>query len=173
MGYWNSRGLRGSELEEMINLTNELLKRQGLAIVQKIPTPIKPVEIDKEKRTITLAYFEQKSTVDYIGLVQGVPICFDAKETALSSFPISNIHNHQLEFMKQFTAHKGISFIILYYKKENRCFIIGLAELEDILERCKQKNKKSISIDDIHAEMEVEIQKGTYINYLHILKKLI
>ena len=80
MPTWNSRGLRGSFLEELVNMTNEKYQAQNLALVQKIPTPIKPINIDQETRHITLAYFEQKSTVDYIGVVQGIPICFDAKE---------------------------------------------------------------------------------------------
>ena len=71
MPSWNSRGLRGSVLEEAINMTNERYRQEHLALVQKIPTPITPIEFDKENRHITLAYFEQKSTVDYIGNVQG------------------------------------------------------------------------------------------------------
>ncbi len=67
MATWNSRGLRGSTLEDLINRTNEKYREQGLALIQKVPTPITPIKIDKEHRHITLAYFEQKSTVDYIG----------------------------------------------------------------------------------------------------------
>ena len=67
---WNVKGLRGSVLEELINYTNEKYRQQKLALVQKIPTSIKPVRFDKTKRHITLAYFDQKSTVDYIGVVQ-------------------------------------------------------------------------------------------------------
>ena len=55
MGTWNSRGLRGSTLEDMINRTNERYLEKGLALIQKIPTPITPVRIDKEHRHITLA----------------------------------------------------------------------------------------------------------------------
>ena len=73
MATWNSRGLRGSTLEDMINRTNEKYAEAGLALIQKIPTPITPIQMDKEHRQITLAYFEQKSTVDYIGAVQGIP----------------------------------------------------------------------------------------------------
>ena len=79
MGTWNSRGLRGSTLEEMVNRTNEWYLERGLALMQKIPTPITPVKMDKEHRQITLAYFDQRSTIDYIGAVQGIPICFDEK----------------------------------------------------------------------------------------------
>ena len=59
MGTWNSRGLRGSTLEDLINHTNEWYREKGLALIQKIPTPITPVRIDKEKRHITLAYFDK------------------------------------------------------------------------------------------------------------------
>ena len=77
MATWTSRGLRGSALEDYINHTNEQYRNKGLALIQKIPTPITPVRIDKEHRHITLAYFDQRSTVDYIGAVQGIPVCFD------------------------------------------------------------------------------------------------
>ena len=70
----NSRGLRGSTLEELINRTNEKYQENGLALIQKIPTPITPIKIDKDERHITLAYFDQKSTVDYIGAVQGLSL---------------------------------------------------------------------------------------------------
>lgn len=75
MATWNSRGLRGSLLEDMINMANEKYRDNGLALIQKVPTPITPINIDKESRHITLAYFDQKSTVDYIGVVQGLPVC--------------------------------------------------------------------------------------------------
>ena len=71
MATWNSRGLRGSTLEELINRSNEQYREKGLALIQKVPTPITPVRIAKDTRQITLAYFEQKSTVDYIGAVCG------------------------------------------------------------------------------------------------------
>lgn len=115
MGTWNSRGLRGSTLEDLINHTNDLYREKKLALIQKIPTPITPIEIDKSSRHITLAYFDQKSTVDYIGAVQGIPVCFDAKECAVKTFPLQNIHPHQIEFMGEFEKQGGIAFIILYY----------------------------------------------------------
>ena len=119
MGTWNSRGLRGSTLEDMINRTNERYLEKGLALIQKIPTPITPVRIDKEHRHITLAYFEQRSTVDYIGAVQGIPVCFDAKECNADTFPLQNIHEHQVEFMKNFEKQDGVAFLLIYFSRWN------------------------------------------------------
>ena len=112
MATWNSRGLRGSTLEDLVNRTNEQYREKELALIQKIPTPITPVRMDKENRHITLAYFEQRSTVDYIGAVQGIPICFDAKECATDTFPLANIHPHQVEFMQAFEKQGGIAFFL-------------------------------------------------------------
>lgn len=87
MATWNSRGLRGSTLEDMINRTNEKYADAGLALIQKVPTPITPIKMDKEHRQITLAYFEQKSTVDYIGAVQGIPVCFEQRNVPWIPLP--------------------------------------------------------------------------------------
>ena len=38
MATWNSRGLRGSTLEEFINRTNEKYLENGLALIQKVLT---------------------------------------------------------------------------------------------------------------------------------------
>lgn len=127
MGTWNSRGLRGSTLEDMINRTNERYLEKGLALIQKIPTPITPVRIDKEHRHITLAYFEQRSTVDYIGAVQGIPVCFDAKECNADTFPLQNIHEHQVEFMKNFEKQDGVAFLLIYFSRRNELYYMRLS----------------------------------------------
>ena len=64
MATWNSRGLRGSTLEDLINRTNDQYREKKLALIQKIPTPITPINIDKESRHFTLAFFDTKPTVD-------------------------------------------------------------------------------------------------------------
>ena len=131
MATWNSRGLRGSELEELINLTNEKYREKKLALIQKIPTPIKPIQIDQTTRHITLAYFDQRSTVDYIGTVQGVPVCFDAKECRSRTFPIQNIHEHQILFMQDFEDQGGVAFLLIYFSGEGRYFYLPFDRLAD------------------------------------------
>ena len=130
MATWNSRGLRGSTLEEFINRTNETYLTNGLALIQKVPTPITPINIDKATRHITLAYFEQKSTVDYIGAVQGIPVCFDAKECATDTFPLQNIHEHQVTFMENFEKQGGISFFLISFTEKRYWFLTWI--------RCKK-----------------------------------
>ena len=47
MATWNSRGLRGSTLEDLVNRKNEQYREKGLEKKKKIPTPITPVRMDK------------------------------------------------------------------------------------------------------------------------------
>ena len=131
MGTWNSRGLRGSTLEDMVNRTNEWYLEKNLALMQKIPTPITPVRMDKEHRQITLAYFDQRSTIDYIGAVQGIPVCFDAKECVAETFPLQNIHEHQVEFMKNFEKQQGVAFVLIYYSSRNILYYMRFEELDE------------------------------------------
>ena len=146
MGTWNSRGLRGSTLEDMINRTNERYLEKGLALIQKIPTPITPVRIDKEHRHITLAYFDQRSTVDYIGAVQGIPVCFDAKECNTDTFPLQNIHEHQVTFMSNFEKQGGIAFLIIYYSTRNELYYMRFSEIQKFWERAKNRRQKKYPI---------------------------
>ena len=133
MPTWNSRGLRGSLLEEEINRTNEAYKEQNLCLIQKIPTPITPIQLDKESRHITLAYFEQKSTVDYIGVVQGYPVCFDAKEVKTSTFALQNIHPHQVEFMRRFEKQDGIAFFSDLLFRSGRVLLSAVSRISSVL----------------------------------------
>lgn len=171
MPSWNSRGLRGSMLEEMINLTNAKYREKGLALIQKVPTPITPINIDKENRHITLAYFEQKSTVDYIGVVQGIPVCFDAKECAVDTFNINNVHEHQINFMKEFEQQEGIAFLLIYYKKRDIYYYLPFQQLLEFWERAQQGGRKSFRFDELDGSYQIPMQNGCCIHYLEILKK--
>ena len=171
MGTWKSRGLRGSTLEDMINRSNEIYREKNLALIQKIPTPITPITIDKESRHITLAYFEQKSTVDYIGAVQGIPVCFDAKECTVDTFALQNIHPHQVEFMTQFERQGGISFLLLFFSMRNELFYLPYADMMRFWNRAKEGGRKSFRYAELDQEYYLHPHGGILVPYLDALAK--
>ena len=116
----------------------------GLALIQKIPTPITPINIDKQTRHITLAYFDQKSTVDYIGAVQGIPVCFDAKECNTDTFPLANIHEHRVAFMENFEKQEGI-FFLLSFTKRDEFYYLRLDMLLEFWKRAKEAAEERVS----------------------------
>lgn len=171
MPTWNSRGLRGSTLEDMLNRTNEKYLEHQLALIQKVPTPITPINIDKESHHITLAYFEQKSTVDYIGVVQGVPVCFDAKECHTDTFPLQNIHPHQVEFMKNFEAQDGVSFILIFFTARNEIYYLRFTDLLKFWNRGLEGGRKSFRYDELDLDYILPEVPGLLVPYLNMLQK--
>lgn len=170
MATWNSRGLRGSTLEEMINKTNEKYKDGGLALIQKIPTPITPIKMDKDSHHITLAYFEQKSTVDYIGVVQGIPVCFDAKECNTDTFPLANIHEHQVEFMRTFEKQDGVSFILISYTHRGCYYYLTMEKLNQFWDRAMNGGRKSFRFEELDSDFFLPDIPGVLVPYLNILQ---
>ena len=166
MGYWNSRGLRGSGLEDMINFTNDFYRQKGLAVIQKIPTPITPVEVDNKKRNITLAYFDTQSTVDYIGMAQGIGLCFDAKETGLKSLPIQNIHEHQVEFMASFEDQGGVSFLLVHFSTVGKYYFLSIETLKKYWTEAQNGGRKSIPLSAFEQEYEISTRGNGILNYL-------
>ena len=171
MATWNSRGLRGSTLEDLINRTNEKYQENGLALIQKIPTPITPIRIDKDERHITLAYFDQKSTVDYIGAVQGLPVCFDAKECAADTFALANIHEHQVTFMVFFEKQGGVAFFLLFFSHKNQFYYLPYAHLRYFWDRAKEGGRKSFRYDELNPEYFLPKKQGILVPYLDMIQK--
>ena len=171
MATWNSRGLRGSTLEELINRSNEKYREEGLALVQKIPTPITPMEIDKESSRITLAFFEKKSTVDYIGAVQGIPVCFDAKECATETFALANIHEHQIEFMKDFEKQDGIAFFLIHFTGQDILYYLRLSDLLYFKERADSGGRKSFRFDELNPDYIIQTHRIVPVPYLDLINR--
>lgn len=171
MSTWNSRGLRGSGLEELINFTITRYEEMGLALLQKVPTPITPVRIDPQKRHITLAYFDQASTVDYIGAVQGIPICFDAKECHNTTFPLANIHQHQVDFMGKFEQQKGIAFLLIYFTVADRLYYLRHEQLQFFLQRQQEGGRKSFRMDELEPGYFMQLQNHSFIPFLDCIQK--
>ena len=171
MPTWNSRGLRGSTLEDLLNRTNEKYLENHLGLIQKIPTPITPINIDKETRHLTLAYFDQKSTVDYIGVVQGVPVCFDAKECSTDTFPLQNIHEHQVRFMEAFERQDGIAFLLIYFSARNEFYYLRFRDMIRFWERGQSGGRKSFRYDELDEEFFLPEISGIMVPYLNGIQK--
>jgi len=173
MGYFKTRGLRGSSFEDLINRTNTEYMEDGLAVIQKIPTPITPVEMDSGRGVITLAYFDKQSTVDYIGNIQGIPVCFDAKETKGTSLALHNSHQHQIDFMQKFAAQDGIAFILVNFIDQDVCTVMDIDTLTQYWERAENGGRKSIPLEEFDPDIRVERHLRYLVHYLPAVQSLL
>ena len=133
---------RGMTLESEINDSNRYYLENDIAVVYKKPTPIKVVKQVNEK--IINAYFEKPSTTDYNGLYKGKYIDFEAKETKGVSFPLKNIHPHQIRHLKNIERHGGICFLIVRFVNVNETYLLFEKDFDYFI---KNNTRKSIPID--------------------------
>ena len=137
-----SHSNRGMSLEHIINITNEYYIKKDIALIHKKPTPIGIAEVtySDHKKLIKKAYFKEQSTLDYNGVYRGKYLEFDAKETLnKTSFPIANVHPHQIEQIQGVIKHGGIAFLII--KMNNLYYLL---KGEDFLEFINNNTRKSL-----------------------------
>ena len=163
---------RGMSLESDINVSNEYYKDKEIALIYKKPTPIKPIKVIYNTGKITEAYFETQSTLDYNGVYKGKYIEFDAKETiSKTSFPLSNIHPHQLEHIKNVIKHQGIAFLIVRFTTLNEDYLIMGNTLLDYI---NNNERKSIPLSYISDNgYLINENYNPRLEYIKIIDKLL
>lgn len=165
---------RGMTLEEDINLTNAYYLERNIAFIYKKPTPIQVIKVDYSKNSAIIkeAYFKEPSTTDYNGLYKGKYIDFDAKETnSTTSFPLNNIHSHQIKHIKDIVLNNGIGFLIIRFNKLNKTYLLlG----ENLINFINNNERKSIPL--IFFEKYAYLIEEKYIprvDYLKVIDSII
>lgn len=160
---------RGMSLESDINLTNQYYIDTNKAFIYKKPTPIKITKVDypsRNKAVIKEAFFTVPSTTDYNGIYKGKYIDFEAKETKnKTSFPLSNIHPHQIDHIRNIDKEKGIVFLIVKFITLNETYLLLGKDFLDYLDKTE---KKSIPIN--YFKEKAYLVKENYLPRLDYLK---
>src|SRR5699024_1980141 len=120
---------------------------------------------------ITEGYFQKPSTTDYNGIYKKKHIDFEVKETKNKTlFPLSNIHEHQIEHIKSIIHHGGISFFIIRFTVHNETYLITADTLLNYWEKSLKGGKKSISYSDIQTKgYLIPFRYQPRIDYLHVV----
>lgn len=170
----NTYANRGMTLEADLKASNDYYLANDIAVIYKKPTPITISKVNYPSRmeaVIKEGYFRTPSTTDYNGIYKGKYIDFEAKETKLkTSFPLSNIHPHQINHLKRIYKHGGIGFIIVRFTMINKTFLLPIETLTKFLE---ESTRKSIPLS--YFEKNGYIINDKYnprVDYLEILDKL-
>jgi len=169
---------RGKTLEDEINEANDYYIKRRLAIIHKKPVPVQIVKVEYPSRSAAVireAYFRTPSTTDYNGVWKGLYIDFDAKETASkTSFPLKNIHLHQMTHMQQVMEQNGVAFIIVRFAAFERYFIVPYEVLQKAWQAMENGERKSIPFSTIEREaFEIPTSYYPRIDFLPIIQQLI
>ncbi|CDQ19534.1 recombination protein U [Halobacillus karajensis] len=168
---------RGMSLEEDINVTNEYYLQAGVAVVHKKPTPVQIVQVDYPKRSAAVikeAYFKQASTTDFNGVYRGKYIDFEAKETKnKTSFPLSNVHQHQVDHMKSVQEHGGLCFMIIRFTPLDETYLLPSSSMILYWEDQWNGGRKSIPYPYIVKEgIQIPFHYQARVNYITAIDKL-
>lgn len=160
---------RGMDLEGLINQANEYYLSEDRAVIYKKPTPIGILHVDYKQNRIKDAYFKDKSTFDYNGIYRSRYIDFEAKEShSKTSFPLANIHPHQIEHLRRILRHGAISFLIVCIRDE-----FYLLKGEDLLEFIDTSTRKSIPYEFFKEKCyRIEEKLRPTIDYLRIVDQV-
>ena len=166
---------RGMALEEDINATNNYYLSYEIANIHKKPTPIQVVSVDypaRNRAKITEAYYRQSSTTDYNGVYKGRAVDFEAKETSnKTSFPLSSLHQHQIDHLRSVRQHGAIAFIIIRFTVLEETYVVFAEELLSFL---KSNTRKSIPLTWIKEHgHEVRSSYTTPCHYLEVIDDFI
>lgn len=164
---------RGMDLENDINDTNKYYLDNDIAVIYKKPTSVtihKAEYPGPHQAIIKEAYFKTPSTTDYNGVYKGKYIDFEAKETKnKTSFPLSNIHEHQIIHLNKISKHGGIGFIIVRFTLLNETYLLFIKDLDEYL---KNNDRKSIPYDYFKEKgYIINVKFAPRLNYLEIIDK--
>jgi recombination protein U len=165
---------RGMGFEALINLTNEIYNRRGLAVITKRPTPMKVLGPAKARNQL-VAVFEKPSTVDYTGVYRGRAIEFEAKSTQLkTAWPLKDIHEHQVDHLRKVDRHGGIAFVLVVFEKQNTVYLLPFQHLWNAWVQAQAGGRKSIPFDEFDRMcMQIRPGKGVPVDYLAAVDLLI
>lgn len=164
---------RGMDLENDINVTNKYYLDNDIAVIYKKPTAVTIHKAEypaPRKAIIKEAYFETPSTTDYNGIYKGKYIDFEAKETkSKTSFPLSNIHEHQIKHLKRIVMHGGIGFIIVRFVLLDETYLLFA---NDLIKFMEENDRKSIPYDYFKEKGHlIKIKYAPRLNYLEVVDK--
>lgn len=173
----NNYSKRGMDLEDDLNETNEFYLATNKAIIYKKPTPIQVVNVHYPKRSaavITEGYFKRQATTDYNGIYKEKYIDFEAKETKnKTTFPLANIHSHQIDHVKSILNHGGISFFIIRFTLHEETYLFPAETLLPYWDASLTGGKKSIPYNDFQAKgYLIPFKYQPRLDYLTVLDKL-
>ncbi|HEK9103310.1 TPA: Holliday junction resolvase RecU [Bacillus pseudomycoides] len=167
-------GNRGMHFEKLINLSNEMYQREGVALINKRPTPVKVLKVVYGR--VKDGYYESKSTVDYDGVYKGRAIAFEAKSTnETTRFDLKNIAQHQLDYLEKAEKMGAVCFFLIEFSKDKTVFLVPASVIQSYVRMSHQPNgKKSIprADFDIYGYL-VEQTERAPVDYLQYIDEAV
>jgi recombination protein U len=128
----NTHGTRGRSLEFAVKQLFKSYESRGIFCQQNFP------------ETLGDGTRIHNHGFDFQILYKGTFYAFDAKESNTPKWSLSNAKLHQVKALSDVAANGGISFFLVYFKKERRLVKMPI----NIVIKALEENKKTLSAED-------------------------
>lgn len=137
---------RGMDFEKMFSDKCRTLRRDDASrvLISKVPTEMKLVRGVGGRIVKAFAVAKEDTDfVDFCGVYNGKPICFELKSTEnKTSFPFGNIKNSQIEFFNKWVECGGIGYYLIRFAVHSKVFMINAMDMHDIINNIDRKSVK-------------------------------
>ncbi|MGB9848846.1 MAG: Holliday junction resolvase RecU [Moorellaceae bacterium] len=150
MGTRSDLANRGRALEDLIELSNERYRQEGVAVIHRVPAAWLPIR-DARGRIVS-AKIEKKAAVDFIGhvLVPGgraLPLAFEAKEVSKGRrWPLSRLEEHQYQYLADCARTGAVAFVLIAFWEYGRFFILPFTVLGEKMDAYRRKGEASVPL---------------------------
>lgn len=126
----------GMAFEGDVSKSCDYYRLNDIALIYKRPTPIKIVKMNKDKPgMISEAYFESKSTTDYVGIYKGKYIDFECKETIHDTVPYHMIREQQYDHLRKVIKMGGIAFFLVSFKSFDEVYLLRADKVLSVIDK--------------------------------------
>lgn len=164
---------RGMAFEQLLDYTNKMYENAGMALINKRPTPVKI--LGQNNRGMIHGYLEKPSTVDFDGVYKGRSIIFEAKSTKeLTRFPLGNIHEHQVEYMRKCHECGAIAFLLVEFAAHQTVYLLPYILLAQYWQKAKsgKRGTKSIPLQEMDVYAYQVDKSSVPVDYLSVVDKV-
>ena len=157
---------RGLKFEKLIQNRCDELKKNGIALISKVPTDW--VVTRGAGGRITSGFPRAESCfVDYVGIYKNKAVAIECKETKnKTSFPFSNIKDTQIDFLKLWTELGGLGYYIIRFETNKKVFLIKSEDMHKCMDTIGRKSVPydyCLESDDF---IEIDYKKLDFENYI-------
>ncbi|WP_036463781.1 Holliday junction resolvase RecU [Mycoplasmopsis sturni] len=147
---------KGMLLENIINRSIEFMWINHIAYIEKKHLPIKfsKIVLQNHKLNFENAIVLSKSTVDYIGCYNGSFIAFEAKTCDSELFSLSNLKEHQFEYLENISNNGGEAFVIFFFSAKKEFYKLDIKKIMAIWQKQKsisywwiKENSKALTLE--------------------------
>lgn len=151
--------MAGEFFEKLISASCADYRRKGLAVIEKTPEPMRPVNSLGAGRFV--AYFEKMAQPDFKGVLRGGrAIAFEAKHTEKDMIGYERVNDEQNKSLTDFENAGAICFVLVGMQ-QRRFFMVPWMIWKDMKKIYGRKHMKEADLEFF----EIKI-KGGYLNFL-------